>query len=60
MPGCTIVDAFSNWLEVIPMTTTTSEKTTDGLRANFATHDLPVVFVIDNGPSLLMQNSRHS
>ncbi|XP_060543768.1 uncharacterized protein K02A2.6-like isoform X2 [Pantherophis guttatus] len=47
-----VVDAFSKWLEVIPMASTTSEATIRALRRLFATHGLPDVLVSDNGPQL--------
>ena len=40
-----VVDAFSKWLEVVPMSAATSATT---LRNIFATHGLPKVFVTDN------------
>ena len=43
-----IVDAHSKWPEVIPMMTTTAEKTIVELRV-FATHGLPEQLVSDNG-----------
>ena len=45
-----IVDAHSNWLEVVPMTSTTSEKTIEELRTIFAQFGLPEQLVMDNGP----------
>ena len=44
-----VVDSFSKWVEVVPMTTATSATTIDSLRVIFATHGLPEVFVTDNG-----------
>ena len=45
-----LIDAFSKWPEIIPMKTTTAEKTTDVLRQIFAIHGLPMTLVSDNGP----------
>ena len=45
-----IVDAHSKWLEVIPMSTTTTEKTLDVLRSMFARYGIPEQLVMDNGP----------
>jgi len=47
-----IVDAHSKWLEVVPMTTTTTDKTLDVLRSMFARYGLPEQLVSDNGPQL--------
>ncbi|XP_026534300.1 uncharacterized protein K02A2.6-like, partial [Notechis scutatus] len=44
------VDAYSNWLEVSNMRTTTTEAVTKELSKLFATHGLPDVIVSDNGP----------
>lgn len=44
-----VVDAFSKWMEIIPLTTATAMTTIESLRAIFATHGLPKVFVTDNG-----------
>ncbi|XP_026520930.1 uncharacterized protein K02A2.6-like, partial [Notechis scutatus] len=44
------VDAYSNWLEVSNMKTTTTEAVTRVLNKLFATHGLPDVIVSDNGP----------
>lgn len=45
-----IVDAYSKWPEVIPMSSTTSRATISTLMSVFATHGLPVRVVTDNGP----------
>ena len=44
-----IVDAHSKWPEVIPMMTTTAEKTIAELRRVFSTHGLPEQLVSDDG-----------
>ena len=43
-----VVDAYSKWLEVLPMSNTT----TDALRTLFGQHGLPKKSVFDNGPQL--------
>ena len=48
-----IVDAHSKWLEVVPMSTTTTEKTLDVLRSMFARYGLPEQLVSDNGPQFV-------
>lgn len=45
-----IVDAYSKWLEVKLMKSTTAENTVVKLRELFATHGLPDSIVSDNGP----------
>ncbi|XP_026530652.1 uncharacterized protein K02A2.6-like, partial [Notechis scutatus] len=45
-----MVDAYSNWLEVSSMRTTTTEAVTKELSKLFATHGLPDIIVSDNGP----------
>ena len=44
-----VVDAHSKWPELIPMASTTTEKTITELRKIFATHGLPEQLVSDNG-----------
>ena len=48
-----LVDAHSKWLEVIPMKTTTSQKTIDALSDIFARFGLPELLVSDNGPQFV-------
>jgi len=45
-----IVDAFSKWIGVFVMTTTTAEATISKMRECFARFGLPVTLVTDNGP----------
>ena len=45
-----VVDAHSKWMEVIPMSTTTTEKTLEVLRNLFASYGLPEQLVSDNSP----------
>ncbi|XP_034289829.1 uncharacterized protein K02A2.6-like isoform X1 [Pantherophis guttatus] len=47
-----VVDAYSKWVEIVLMTSTTSEAVIQVLRRMFATHGLPDVLVLDNGPQL--------
>lgn len=47
-----MVDAYSKWLEVVTMSTTTMEATIRALWRIFATHSLPDMLVSDNGPQL--------
>jgi transposase InsO family protein len=44
-----LVDAHSQWMEVCPVTSATSQVTIDRLRMIFATHGLPQILVSDNG-----------
>ena len=44
-----VVDAYSKWLEVRRMRSTTSAATIEKLREMFATHGLPATVVSDNG-----------
>lgn len=46
-----IVDAFSKWIEVFPVSSTSAEVTISALRVAFAQHGLPDVIVSDNGPA---------
>ncbi|XP_013931706.1 PREDICTED: uncharacterized protein K02A2.6-like [Thamnophis sirtalis] len=44
------VDAYSRWVELVLMRSTTAESTVRALRRLFATHGLPDTVVSDNGP----------
>ncbi|XP_026523461.1 uncharacterized protein K02A2.6-like, partial [Notechis scutatus] len=44
------VDAYSNWLEIHRMHTTTTDSVINKLNRLFATHGFPDVLVSDNGP----------
>ena len=46
-----VCDAFSKWIEAIPMKASTTAVTVEQLRKVFATHGLPEVCVSDNGSS---------
>ncbi|CAC5385760.1 Uncharacterized protein K02A2.6 [Mytilus coruscus] len=45
-----VVDAHSKWIDVIRMSSTTSEKTINALRCLFSSHGIPTEIVSDNGP----------
>ena len=45
-----VVDAHSKWPEVVPMNSTTTEKTIEVLRDMFSRYGLPEQLVSDNGP----------
>ena len=45
-----LVDAYSKWLKVVPMASTTTEKTLEVLRSMFARYGLPDQIVSDSGP----------
>ena len=44
-----VIDAYSKWLEVKPLTTATSAVMIEHLHSIIATHGLPKMFVTDNG-----------
>nr|XP_006813083.1 PREDICTED: uncharacterized protein K02A2.6-like [Saccoglossus kowalevskii] len=44
-----VTDAYSKWMEVIPMVSTTSEATINKLRGLFSSQGLPTTLVSDNG-----------
>ncbi|XP_037566386.1 uncharacterized protein K02A2.6-like [Dermacentor silvarum] len=46
-----VIDAFSKWIEAVPISTPSAEATISCLRVMFATHGLPDVVVSDNGPA---------
>ena len=45
-----LIDAYSKWIEVYPVTNTTAECTTNKMRTAFATFGLPETLCTDNGP----------
>ena len=45
-----VIDARSKWLEVIPMSSTTTHRTFEELREIFSRFDLPNHLVSDNDP----------
>ena len=44
-----VIDAYSKWMEVVPVKSATSQVTIDKLRSIFVTHGLPEMLVSDNG-----------
>ena len=50
-----IIDAYSKWIKVFIVPSTSSESTISKLRTVFATHSLPEVLVSDNGPAFTSQ-----
>ena len=46
-----LIDAYSKWLEVTPVSSTSSTVTISCLQSIFATHGIPEVLVSDNGTS---------
>ena len=54
-----VVDAYSKWPEVLPMTSTTAGKTIERLREVFARHGLPQQLVSDNGPQFTSDEFTH-
>ena len=50
--GCmflVVIDAYSKWIEVVPVRHATSQSTIDKLRIIFTTHGIPEMLVSDNG-----------
>ncbi|XP_033724581.1 uncharacterized protein K02A2.6-like [Pecten maximus] len=54
-----VVDAYSKWPEVVPMRTTTSDKTIDVLRTIFARNGIPTEIVSDNGPQFVSESFKN-
>jgi hypothetical protein len=54
-----MVDAHSKWPEVIPMKTTTAERTVDALRVVFGRNGIPEQIVSDNGPQFSSREFAH-
>ncbi|GAA6080039.1 uncharacterized protein K02A2.6-like, partial [Tachysurus ichikawai] len=48
-----VIDSHSKWLEVFPVSSTTSHKTIEVLRSLFSAYGLPEELVSDNGPQLV-------
>ena len=53
-----VIDSHSKWLEVCPMTTTTSTATIQHLRMMFSRFGLPETLVSDNGPQFSAEEFR--
>lgn len=50
-----LVDSYSKWIEIFPMSSTTSDKTIEKLRHCFAAYGLPTTIVTDGGPQFKSQ-----
>ena len=50
-----VVDAYSKWLEVVPMSSTTAESTITELKKLFVTHGRPTQIVTDNDTQFTSQ-----
>ena len=50
-----VIDLHSKWLEVCPMTTSTSTATIQHLRMIFSHFELPETLVSDNGPQFAVE-----
>ena len=48
-----VIDAYSKWIEIVPMKSTTSLKTIDVLRSLFASYGICEELVSDNGPQFI-------
>ncbi|XP_052750706.1 uncharacterized protein K02A2.6-like [Galleria mellonella] len=48
-----VIDAYTKWLEIIPMKSTTSRSTISHLDTIFATFGVPKYIVTDNGPQFI-------
>ena len=48
-----VVDAYSKWSEVVPMTTKSTTKTVEELRSMFGRNGIPDQIVSDNGPQFI-------
>lgn len=55
----TVVDAYSKWIEVVPVTTPSVEAMTPCLRLMFASQGLPDLIVSDNGPAFVNGNFKN-
>ncbi len=53
-----VVDAKSKWMEIIPMSSTTTTATLRALRFLFSVHGLPEEMVSDNGPQFVSQEMK--
>ena len=50
-----VVDAFSNWVEVFPMKSTTSTALIGVMKQLITRYGIPIVFVSDNGPQFVSE-----
>lgn len=53
------VDAYSKWMEVVLMRSTTAEKTVEVLRQLFSNYGLPREIVSDNGPQFIAEQFQY-
>ena len=53
-----LIDSHSKWIEVFPMTSSTSTKTIECLRLRFVTYGVPEQLVLDNGPQFTSDEFR--
>ena len=54
-----VLDTYSKWPEIYPMSTTTASKTIIVLREMFAHYGLPKVLVSNNGTQFIAEEFRH-
>ena len=53
-----VMDAYSKWLEVLPVVNATFRTTIEKLRSLFATHGIPELLVSDNGTAFTSEEFR--
>ena len=53
-----VIDSYSKWLEVCPMTSTTATSTIQQLRMIYSRFGLPETLVSDNGPQFASEEFR--
>ncbi|XP_063370250.1 uncharacterized protein K02A2.6-like [Cydia amplana] len=54
-----VIDAYTKWLEVVPMNVTTTRATVQRLKNIFATFGTPRYIVSDNGPQFTSEDFNH-
>ncbi|XP_063394366.1 uncharacterized protein K02A2.6-like [Cydia fagiglandana] len=54
-----VIDAYTKWLEVVPMNVTTTRATVQRLKNIFATFETPRYIVSDNGPQFTSKDFNH-
>ena len=54
-----IIDAYTKWLEVVRMKTTSAQATIGKLREVFARYGVPRIIVSDNGPQFISEEFRN-
>lgn len=50
-----VIDAYSHWLEIVKMKSTTLDKVVKALRSLFAQYGVPKMIVSDNGPQFILE-----